>query len=197
MARHLIWAVVAVLYATASVQAAPILFTAELSGPAESPPNASPGTGFARVEFDIVAHTLFVEASFDNLLAPTTAAHIHAPTAFPLIGTAGVATQTPSFATFPLGVTQGVFSQTLATDLASTYNPAFVTANGGVANAEAALYNALLQRRAYFNVHTTAVPAGEVRGFLAPVPEPGTISVFALSGLSLLVARRRSRRRRE
>lgn len=193
MARHLIWAVVAVLCATVSAQAAPILFTAELSGPAESPPNASPGTGFARVEFDIVAHTLFVEASFDNLLAPTTAAHIHAPTALPLTGIASVATQTPSFATFPLSVTQGVFSQTLPTDVASTYNPAFVTANGGVDNAELALHNALLQQRAYFNIHTTMFLGGEVRGFLTPVPEPGTISIFALSGIGLLLARRRHR----
>lgn len=191
MARLLIGALAVLLCSTASAQAAAIWFEATLSGPAESPPNASPASGLAKVEFDILAHTLSVDAAFQGLTTPTTAAHIHAPTAVPLIGTAGVATQVPAFASFPLGVTSGSFMQLLMTDQASTYNPAFVTAQGSVANAETALFNSLLQGRAYFNIHTTMFPAGEIRGFLQPVPEPGTLSIFGLSGIICFLTQRR------
>ncbi|WP_390677815.1 CHRD domain-containing protein [Aquisphaera giovannonii] len=44
------------------------------------PPNATAGTGFARVELDTVGHTLHVEVTFSGLLGATTAAHIHAAT---------------------------------------------------------------------------------------------------------------------
>jgi hypothetical protein len=42
-----------------------------------------------------------------------------------------VATTLPTFAGFPLGVTSGTYINTLDLTLASSYNPAFVTANGG------------------------------------------------------------------
>jgi hypothetical protein len=85
-------------------QATMITYTANLSGPAESPPNMSPGTGFATVTTDDVAHTLFVDVTFSGLTSGTTASHIHTPTPAPGTGTAGVATTTPTFAGFPLGV---------------------------------------------------------------------------------------------
>src|SRR4051812_42063914 len=73
------------------------VYTAELSGPAEFPPNASPGTGTAMVIFDEAAHTMEVRASFAGLLGTTTASHIHAATALPGVGTAAVATTIPTF----------------------------------------------------------------------------------------------------
>ena len=42
------------------------------------------------------------------------------------------------------------------------YNPAFVTAQGGLANAEAALIAGLESHLTYFNIHTTANPGGEI-----------------------------------
>jgi len=54
-------------------RAVPIEFTATLTGPGESPPNASPGTGFADVFFDTAAHTLRVIVDFSGLLGTTTA----------------------------------------------------------------------------------------------------------------------------
>lgn len=185
----------AILGFAQGAHAVPIVYTAVLSGPGESPPNASPGTGFAEVDFDIAAHVMRVQVSFSGLLAGTTASHIHSPTAVPGTGTAGVATQVPSFVGFPLGVTSGTYDHTLDTSLASTYNPAFVTASGGTpASAEAALAGSLAAGTAYLNIHTSVFPNGEIRGFLGPraVPEPATIGLLALGALLLVYARRRS-----
>ena len=158
-----------------------LVYDAFLSGPAESPPNPSPGTGFAQVTVDTgfsgLDDTMQVEVTFSGLLGTTTASHIHAATASPGTGTAGVATTTPYFAGFPLGVTSGSYSNTLDLTLASSYNPAFITANGGTtAGAEAALLASMAADTAYLNIHTTVVPGGEIRGFLTPVtvPEPSS-----------------------
>jgi hypothetical protein len=181
-------AIAAGLTLAASVQADIIIFTANLDGPSESPPNASPGIGFAEVTWDTTAHTMRVEATFSGLLGTTTQAHIHAATAAPLTGTAGVATQVPSFAGFPLGVSSGSMDTTFDLTVASSFNPTFVTNNGGtLASAEAALFNALASGRAYFNIHSSVFGGGEIRGFL--VPAPGAAATLALGGL--LAARRR------
>jgi hypothetical protein len=160
-----------------NANAAPIVYNTTLDGPSESPPNASPGTGFVEVDFDIVAHTMQVQLTFSGLLGTTTAAHIHAATAVPGTGTVGVATQTPTFTGFPLGVTSGTYDHLFdMTDL-STYNPSFVTAHGGTAaSAEAFLAASLAAGTAYLNIHTNFFAGGEIRGFLqASVPEPATI----------------------
>jgi hypothetical protein len=49
----------------------------------------------------------------------------------------------------------------------ASYNPAFVTANGGtVASAKPVLLAGLLAGQAYLNVHTSGNPSGEIRGVL-------------------------------
>ena len=170
-------------------------YDAFLSGPNESPPNVSPGTGFAIVDYDNVAHTLLVDVSFSGLLGTTTASHIHAATASPGTGTAGVATTTPTFAGFPLGVTSGSYSNLLDLTLASSYNPAYVTANGGTsASAEAALAAAMAAGEAYLNIHTTVVPGGEIRGFLTLVPEPSGAALLGLGATIIAWAGRRRTR---
>jgi CHRD domain-containing protein/PEP-CTERM motif-containing protein len=170
-----------------------IVLTASLSGPAESPPNASPGTGSAIVTIDTVAQTLRVQVTFSGLTGTTTASHIHSATAVPFVGTAGVATTTPTFAGFPLGVTSGTYDNTLDLTLASSYNPAFVAANGGTTTtAAAALIAGILDGRAYLNVHSTTFPGGEIRGFLA-TPEPATMFLLGtgLAGVGLRIRGRR------
>ncbi len=174
----------------------PVIYGATLTGPDESPPNASPGFGSATVTFDLAVHSMRVEVSFSGLLDPTTASHIHAATASPGTGTAGVATQVPTFVGFPLGVTSGSYDMTFDTGLSSTYNPSFVTARrGSISGAESALAASLAAGTAYLNIHTTAFPGGEIRGFLTPVPEPSSLALLG-AGLLGLLALNRARRSR-
>ncbi|HEX5270993.1 MAG TPA: CHRD domain-containing protein [Gemmataceae bacterium] len=188
-----------ILLAAAGVGRADIIhYHTTLTGPAESPPNTSPGTGDATVIIDTAANTMEVIVTFSGLTSGTTASHIHAATALPGTGTAGVATTTPTFPGFPLGVTSGSYDQLFNLLSASSYNPAFVTANGGsVPASEAALLSALGSDRAYLNIHTTNFPSGEIRGFLLPqaaVPEPSSFTLLAL-GVGALAGWRRWRKR--
>jgi hypothetical protein len=192
IAMRLVSAMALLLLAGAAC-AVPLVFVTDLSGPGEDPPNASPGTGTAEVAIDAAAHTLRVLVSFADLLSGTTASHIHCCVAPP--GSAGVATTTPTFPFFPLGVTSGTYDRTFDTLDPGTYNAAFVTANGGTAaSAEAALFAGISQGGAYLNIHTAQFPRGEIRGFLvaAAVPEPATAALLALA-LVLAAAARRPR----
>jgi len=153
--------------------AAVITYKASLSGPNESPPNASPGTGTGQVDVNTTTHQMHVFAVFSGLTGNTTASHIHAPTLVAGTGTAGVATTTPTFAGFPLGVKAGVYDVILDLTLASSYNPSYVTANGGTtAGAEAALLAALAANKAYLNIHSSTFGGGEIRGFLVEMTTP-------------------------
>ncbi len=150
------------------------------------------GTGTAVVTLDPVAHTLRVQVNFSGLSSVTTNAHIHAPTASPFTGTAGVVVQPPTIAGFPLGVTAGTYDMTFDTSLASTYNATFINNNGGTPlSAEAALAGYMAAGRAYFNIHTSNFGGGEIRAFL---PEP-TMAVALMAGIGLLSIRRRAVRR--
>lgn len=147
------------------------IFWASLSGPAEAPPNASPGTGKTLVTIDPVASTMRVQATFSGLLAGVTASHIHAPTAVAGTGVVGVATTLPTFPGFPSGVTAGTYDHTFDMLLASSYNPSYITNNGGTpATAFAALRAAITAGKAYLNIHSTMFPGGEIRGFLNLCP---------------------------
>jgi hypothetical protein len=193
-------AAVAALALSLPAQAVDTVYTTTLTGPGESPPNASPGTGFATVTLNPDLHTLRVQATFSGLTGTTTASHIHCCITVPG-GAAGVATTTPTFADFPLGVTAGTYDKTLLLDLASSWNPAFVTLVGGLANAYTTLVDGLNNGTSYFNIHTSTFGGGEIRGFLinpvAAIPEPETYALL-LAGLGLLgsLAKRRQASRR-
>lgn len=188
-------AAAAIAIAGATVANATVtIFGANLAGSNEVPGNASAGTGFATVTFDDVMNTLRVQAVFSGLSGTTTAAHIHC--CGPVGANRGVATTVPSFPGFPLGVTSGVFDNIFDLGLASFYNPAFVTANGGTqTTARAAFLAGLFSGNTYFNIHTSAFPGGEIRGQLAAVPEPASWALM-IGGFGMVGSAMRYRRRR-
>lgn len=173
--------VTAIICLTIACSADTIKYGATLTGSNESPPNSSPGTGDALVTIDTVANMMRVQVSFSGLLGTSTASHIHCCTALAGTGTAGVATTTPTFPGFPLSVTSGTYDQTFDLTSASSYNPAFISAQGSVAAAEAALLAGLAADKTYLNIHSTFAPGGEIRGFLTPVPEPSSVLLLGTS----------------
>jgi len=194
-------ATAALLLAAAPADAVIVVYTATLSGPGESPPNASPGTGLAIVTIDDVLDTMRVQTTFLGLTGTTTASHIHCCTALPGTGAAGVATVTPTFTGFPLGVTSGFYDMTFNMLFASSWNPAYIAANGGTpASAFSAFNTGLLAGEGYLNIHSSTFGGGEIRGFLQPnlplalpVPEPSTYSLMlgGLAAVGWFAARRR------
>lgn len=180
------------LLAPCAATQASIIYTADLSGANESPPIISEGIGTARVDYDSTARTLRVVVSFSDLTGTTTAAHIHCCTADLFAGTVGVASATPTFPGFPSGVTSGSYDQIFDLSSGSSYNSSFLTASGGTADtAEAALAAGLANGQAYFNIHTSFAPGGEIRGFLAPVPLPNAIWLFGFGLLGMIGITRR------
>ncbi len=181
-----------------TAHATPITFQAILTGANEVPPVISPATGLAIVVLDPTAQTIQINATFSGLTTPDVAAHIHCCLTSPFLTgvNVGVATTVPAFVGFPLGVTSGSYtSQVFDLTQALIYNPAFVTLQGGIPQAEAALLAGILNGETYFNIHTVSNPGGEIRGFLSQVPEPATLYLmgFGLIALAGIIRRRRRR----
>jgi hypothetical protein len=146
-------------------------FTAYLTGTAESPPNSSDAIGHVVLTLDVDEGIMDVDTTFAELTGTPTAAHIHAPTTAVGSGTADPATQLPSLTDFPTMVHEGDYQHEFDLLDAGTYNPIFFVASGGTTgDALGALFTALDTGKAYFDIHTTAFPDGEIRGFLSRVP---------------------------
>jgi hypothetical protein len=175
-----------------AARAITMTFGGILSGANENPFNNSPGAGTVTVELDTTAQTISILTAFFGLTTPDTAAHIHCCQTMPGTNTnVGVATTIPTFGAlggnpeFPLGVVSGVYDQTFSLSDSTFYNPAFVTANGGIAGAEAALIGGIESGLTYFNIHTTQFPGGELRTELLPIPAPTPVPGVGLPGLIL------------
>ena len=118
--------------------------SASLSGSEEVPPNASPATGSVVVDVDTVTNIVCINYSWANLVAPQTAAHIHA-------AAAGVNGPVQLGIAAPAATTSGTASQ--CSPVADALADSLAFAPAGF----------------YFNVHTTTFPGGEIRGQLASV----------------------------
>ncbi len=172
-------------------------FFGSLNGLQENPAVATPATGFGTAQYDSVANTLAVSLSFSGLTSPSNNAHIHCCATS--TGTnSGVAIDFPSVG-FPIGVTSGSFSHVFDLGLDSTYNNTYRTNSGGTANgARDRLLDSFRGLTggnlgiAYFNIHTTNFPGGEIRGNISPVPEPTTLVMLLVAAAGCCLRRSRA-----
>jgi hypothetical protein len=190
--KRLLFVFAATLLATMCSMAAIIDFATTFNPEADG----ATGTGQGFFQFDTDAQTLFIDVSWSGLSAGTSVAHIHCCVATPGVGTVGVAVTPGTLPEFPNGLQSGSYSVLLDLTDPATYTAGFVTnfAGGVVEDAGAVLLENVLAGRAYFNIHSTNFPAGEIRGFLHPVPEPSTLGLAALGLLGLAFYRRRKAR---
>ena len=135
-----------------------LVFTANMVGSEEVPPNGSTATGKATVTISpnrTTLHFVVVVSNINN----ATLSHIH-------LGQR--AQNGPVVVNFYLGpVKAGSFSGTLAQGDVTTSN--FVGPLAGHPMSE--LINDLQSGMCYVNVHTTAHPPGEIRGQLQPASQ--------------------------
>ena len=167
---HLALAAAAVLLAASPAQSAITVFSGTFIPEGGG---GRTGTGTLSMQYDNVAHTLAINATFSGLSGTTSTAHIHCCTPTPGTGTGSVALATGGILPgFPLGVQSGAYLQTIDLTLTSNYGGSFVTASGGTAaGAELALINGLTAQTAYFNIHSNTFLAGEIRTFVTVVPD--------------------------
>lgn len=177
-----------VVVAAGTAEAATITFKANLEPEAAG----ATGSGFVKVVYDDFAHTLAIDTTFSGLSGTTTVAHIHCCTATPGTGTVGVAVTPGTLPLFPVGVSAATYSTVIDLTQSTSFTANFRNNFGGGtdAGAEAALLAGMYAGTAYFNVHSTTFPGGEIRGFLA-VPEPGSLLLLGTAAMAALAARRR------
>jgi hypothetical protein len=186
MIRHLLLATAALVMA---VPATAVDYYGILDGTQEVPPNASPasGRGFITLSGDMMDVDIF----YSDLLAPLTIAHIHCCAARGVNAIIAV-----DLDRIPLPTTlSGSFSRSFDLSIADTYRAAFITASGGTVElARARLLEAFDSETAYFNLHTSQFPGGEIRGQIGAVPEPAAwaMLIAGFGAVGLAMRRRRA-----
>ncbi len=139
--RKLIATCVAVLGALAMSASADVLqYNFPIDGLQEVPPTPSPGSGWGMVTFDTDTNLISWNITFQDLLAPATAAHFHGPANY--------------------GQNAGV-----QIGLGTPVSPMI-----GSATISPTQESQLLGGLWYVNIHTSMFPGGEIRGQVVPEP---------------------------
>lgn len=126
---------VCILFAALPAQAETLHFKADLNGAAETPANDSKGTGTVAATYDTATKKLSWTITYSGLTGPATAAHFHGPA--------------------PAGKAAGVEVPVPGADKSPIEGSATLTASQA---------KDLMDGMMYFNIHTAAHKAGELRG---------------------------------
>ncbi|KAF1029979.1 MAG: hypothetical protein GAK40_00245 [Burkholderia plantarii] len=140
LTRILNISLVAGVLAASAAHAETAKLVANLQPSSEVPPTATQGSGALAATFDTTTHTLVWSVTYSGLTGPATAAHFHGPA--------------------PVGQNAGVQVPIAKDALASPIHGSAVLDDQQVTD--------LMAGKWYFNVHTKAHPAGEIRGQVEP-----------------------------
>jgi hypothetical protein len=130
-------------------------FRATMNGASENPVNTSTGTGLFTATLDTVTNVFTYDIIFSGLSAGVNNGHIHGPAAAGVNAGTTVNFNTLAGANFsfglPAGGAHGQLTLTAATQVTATVNGD-------------SLRKLLFAGLTYANIHTTAIPGGEIRG---------------------------------
>ena len=129
-----------VMLGAGAASAATLHFATGLKGADEVPPNTTPGTGEVTATLDTATKAFSYTVTYSGLTGPAVAAHFHGPAA-------------PGSNAPPM-----IGIKALASPITGT---ATLT-DAQIASLEAGQW--------YFNIHTAAIPGGEIRGQLKAAP---------------------------
>jgi len=132
-----------------------VTFRATLSGANEVPANASTATGSFTATLDTVSNLFIYDLTFNGLSANVSNGHIHGPAAIGVNAGTTINFNTLQGATFGMGVQSGAGHGALTLNAATQIT---ATVSGD------SLKKLLFAGLTYVNIHTTAIPGGEIRG---------------------------------
>jgi len=134
-AAHLAVAAATLVLSVGAAGAETMKFKADLTGPAETPPTDSKGTGTLSATYDTATKTLSWTVDYSGLTGPAIAAHFHGPA--------------PAGKPAPIEV---------------PLKPPLDSPMKGSATLTDAEAKDLMDGMMYFNIHTAANKPGEIRG---------------------------------